>query len=287
MTMIRNNLKRNERTLLGIALATWSSLGILSCKTAQSGSGVRSDYIGAVDGELNGTYIVDWICSKRDAQEAAPDGKIVPGKKQDEYCEWDRNIRGADGTLSCDFRTTFDTRRKYWLPMRSKTPPWTHTRFSSLPDLIRLVQDCSSYKGATCGKKREDGTIIDCDATRNSDPEVCRVIQQFVFDVDNPKSVAPVMHKLALSTDNQPMIQIGLLTPLPKSCAYGVDPSLKALLVQAKWSAADMDKLAQDERTYLHCNLGPADQPAVHSCDDLSASLSVGTQLIISPAKKK
>lgn len=275
-----------------------SLAALLGCKTtAPGGSGVSSDWESQQpNGE--GVFVVDWSCGIRQGY----DGN---GILQDEYCEWERSrvdSQGQSQKLVCDFRTSFDTRRQWWLPMRDKTREFEHTVNNTNPALVLLVSDCSAKPGAHCEKTGDPDLLVPCVPERASDPEVCRKVNAMVHT--NKKKVALIplpsaegmgdiviapegMALLPKAPQPEPFdarlgIQLGLISPIPDFCRYDVDPKFKQMLVEAKWTPERIAAFARDEKTFVHCEIEGEMLDMYASCDEIASQIKAGVRVKIS-----
>ncbi|MCX6131229.1 MAG: hypothetical protein NTX25_19490, partial [Proteobacteria bacterium] len=256
---------------LAVGMLTLFAVG---CRTTSGHSKVKSDWL-SQDDKGQGEFVIDWPCGFRQG----PDGK---GILQDEYCEWERKSIDqqkdlAGQSLSCDFRSSFDMNRQWWLPMRDDSDEFYHTGNNTNDALITLVRDCTSSQDAHCDKSKDPEKLVACVPDRASDPEVCRQLNQLLFK--NGKNIAPgkipaadglPTPKVRSSedpTDSLVGIQLGLLSPLPPFCKFDVDPKLKASMLNAKWTEEKIANFASSEKTYIHCDVKGELLEAYPACD--------------------
>jgi hypothetical protein len=154
-----------KRKTLVLILSSFA-LGVTQCKTrdpAPKSSELRSDWSPDSEWESLGNgkkrrkWVMEWQCALRES-----DG----GKRQDEYCEWNRKKTDASGNLFCEFNANFFKNRKYYIPMRYDPDMameerdffWEHTQFNTYRDLLGLVRQCS-VKNAHCDKDKVAATL--------------------------------------------------------------------------------------------------------------------------------
>ncbi|MGE0172555.1 MAG: hypothetical protein AB7T49_07220 [Oligoflexales bacterium] len=149
--------------------------GLASCKSTggRNHSQMKSDWAPEGDWESLGNgkqrrkWIMEWQCAIRDSE---------GGKRQDEYCEWQRKEVGKDGNLLCEFNTNFVKNRKYYIPMRydpalpqsQRDTAWAHTSSNTYLALVKLVRQCS-LKNAHCDRDKIAATIASKPECKNDD----------------------------------------------------------------------------------------------------------------------
>jgi hypothetical protein len=264
-----------------------ASFAPLACRTTgSSGADVKTSFAPTEPGSQSGTLTVSWPCAWRDAGEIGTGEDVEPGKRQDEYCEWDRHERDESQHLVCDFRTTWDTSRRFFMPMRAATHPWMHTAVNTREALERLFADCTSVPGARCGQAMAAGNAmaprtgrnIACDPDRRSDPHICSKLQEYKFAKRRQLTLAAPENAAGVRA---PAIQIAPDTELPRGCRYVLDPKTAEAM---QLSPVDAGRLGVRERTYVRCEYGSQDSmdgdgAVYESCDDVAFDLHVGVSI--------
>ncbi len=214
-------------------------------------SKLSSDWQGAAAPDGSRTYVIDWACEPKRFGGSAE----VYVDQQEEYCEWRLVRKGAAGDV-CQFTTSFDDHREFYLNSRGQTD------INSVSAAQMLRDDCSSVAlkrlkagkgvGHNCAEISQHGG--GCVPERNSDPEICDKVRFVVgekyhreldFSIDQ-------MPPDNVEHTTMPLMRLGLLTALPKNCTF-----------------------SQADHTEVNCSV-----PAGTSCFSLSGQLRVGVRVL-------
>ncbi len=238
----------------------------------------------------NGIVAIAWRCSGRGNQ-------ISGGLKQDEYCEWERVQRENNSSLKCQFTSSFDHSRKYFLTKREKDSLWADTQFNSFAFLAggSEVDGSKKRRGIInhCMKRACGASDIDnesyfgnCVPDRASDPEICNTLNVAVSknnctvnavtsEVINANSVlvsswganyGDRAFKLMLHPDSD--------TFAGKYCKHIIDPAFEQ---KKPFDPAE-------EASLLECDI-PASEKSVSSCDDVAQFIVVRAAVNLSQCK--
>ena len=207
-------------------------------------------------------YVIDWACEpKRFGGSAEQDIS-----EQEEYCEWRSLSNGLSSGATekvCQFTSSFDHTRDFYLNSRGRTG------INSIGAAQQLRDDCSAVAtrhlkrgqavGHNCSEVGEFGG--GCVAERNSDPEICDKVRFVVgqkyhgifnFSIDQ-------MPPNNADSSPLPLMRLGLLTSLPRGCAF-----------------------SQADHTEVSCRVA-----ANLSCFTLSGQLRVGVRVLTTLIKAK
>ena len=226
---------------------------------------------------------VSWSCSAN-----RPDSSGM--NSQEEYCEWTRRGRSADGKLQCDFNSNFDATRPFFLTMNEsqKTPAGVKTHpetFANSPEFLvggteRTVDGPRVRKGLvpSCVQNRGVCRSPDCVCGRKSDPQLCAVLGSLARNRCEAEVVATPAKTAAQPTGLQPSkplvaVQLQIPRSLKDVCSY-----------KDQRNAAGEDVVIpgvkpDEERTYVRCFFDTGKMPNIQSCDDVATSLTVGAKI--------
>ncbi len=246
-------VRRTKLWALSLLSCVVSALAVTACQDeAPAPARLLSDWEAPPAADGSRPYVIDWACQPKRFDSSA-ETEIY---EQEEYCEW-RVVATDDTTKTCQFTTSFDNSRDFYLNSRGRT------RFNSVGAAQELRDACAEValarlrQGKPVGQNCTNVSAGGCVPGRNSDPEICSRVRYMVgqnynqvldFTIDQMPAGSTRFTKL-------PLMRMGLLTALPAGCAY-----------------------SQADKTEVTCSV-----PKESSCFALTGQLRVGLRVLTTP----